>query len=156
MAGAEKRALRQPTIFLLGVRVDSLDFGAALRMLEGFAAHRDSLPPRTVMFISARTICAARRNHRLRDFVSRADLVLPSGFGVAIVAKILGTPLRQRLKGSEVLSALLESAQRSGMSLYLLGGEPERPGELRAHLFMNYPRLRIVGSRGRVDFQDDE
>src|SRR5260221_11832623 len=107
MAGAEKRALRQPTIFLLGVRVDSLDFGAALRMLEGFAAHRDSLPPRTVMFAGARTICAARRDHRLRDFISRADLVLPSGFGVAMGARILGTPLREKLDGAEFLCSAL-------------------------------------------------
>ena len=149
MAGAEKPRPRQPTFFLLGVRVDSLEFGVALGMLEGFAAHRDSLPPRTVLFARPCTIAAARRDPQLKECISRADLVLPSGACVAAGARILGTPLREELKRDQILSALLESAQRSGKTVFLVGGERERPGELRAHVYISYPRLRIVGSLDR-------
>lgn len=44
---------------------------------------------------------ACRESGELRAVVNAADLVLPDGIGVICGAKLLGTPLRERVPGIE-------------------------------------------------------
>ena len=46
-----------------------------------------------------------REDAEARGAVNSADLVIPDGIGVIYGAKILGTPLKQKLPASNLLSA---------------------------------------------------
>lgn len=78
--------------------------------------------------------------------VNGAALVLADGVGDLCAARILGTPLPERVTGADLVPRLLARlAQRSG-SVFLYGARPgvaQRAGE---KLKSAYPGLRIAGA----------
>ena len=97
----------------------------------------------------------ARKMPELKTAVNGADLVVPDGIGVIYAARILGTPLKERVPGIELAEALIAYASAEGLSVFLLGAKPgvaERAGE---KLCEKYPGLRIAGC-GDGYFKEDE
>ena len=95
-----------------------------------------------------------RENLAARQAVNGADLVLPDGIGVVIGAKMLGTPLKEKVPGIEFAAGLMEGMAKEGLSLYLLGaqsGVAEKAGE---KLTAKYPGLKIAGTHDGY-FKDD-
>ncbi len=96
----------------------------------------------------------ARKLPELKAAVNGADLVIPDGIGVIYAARILGTPLKERVPGIELAEALIAHAAAAGLSVFLLGAKPgvaERAGE---NLRAKYPGLRIAGC-GDGYFKED-
>lgn len=78
--------------------------------------------------------------------VNGADLVLADGVGDLYAARILGTPLPERVAGSDLTPRLLSRLAERGGSVFLYGARPgvaERAGEA---LRSACPGLRIAGT----------
>lgn len=96
----------------------------------------------------------ARSMPKLKNALAGADLVIPDGIGIIYGARILGTPLKERVPGIELAEALLASAASEDLPVFLLGAKPgvaERAGE---RLCEKYKGLRIVGC-GDGYFKED-
>ena len=96
----------------------------------------------------------ARKLPELKEALNGADLVIPDGIGIIYGARILGTPLKERVPGIELTEALLGYAAGEGLGVFLLGAKPgvaERAGE---NLAERYPGLRVVGC-GDGYFKED-
>lgn len=74
-----------------------------------------------------------------------ATLVLADGMPVVWASRMQGTPLPQRVAGSNLVSSLSEAAAKAGRSIYLLGGDPGTAEEAAAVLSSRYPGLKIAG-----------
>lgn len=96
-----------------------------------------------------------RENLAARQAVNGADLVLPDGVGVVKGARMLGTPLKEKVPGIEFASGLMERMAAEGLSLYLLGAKPGVAEKAAERLREQYPGLRVVGTRDGY-FQEDE
>jgi len=86
----------------------------------------------------------------LRDELAEADLVVADGAPLVWAARLAGTPLPERVAGSDLIWSLSRGLARSGRSVYLLGGEPGTTRLEGAHraaiaLATAYPGLRIAG-----------
>lgn len=82
----------------------------------------------------------------LRQIVCQADLVLPDGAGVVLGAKILGTPLKQKVAGIEFGQNLMNRLKDTDKTFYFLGGKPG-VAELAARKMQEkYPGLNICGT----------
>lgn len=80
------------------------------------------------------------------EAVNGAELVLADGVGDLYAARILGTPLPERVAGADLVPRLLAALARRGGSVFLYGARPgvaERAGE---RLQSAYPGLRIAGT----------
>ena len=69
-------------------------------------------------------ILAAGKDAEFRRVLNGADLVLADGIGVIYSAKILGTPLKERVPGVEFAGDMLDCLNQRGGRLYLLGSKP--------------------------------
>jgi N-acetylglucosaminyldiphosphoundecaprenol N-acetyl-beta-D-mannosaminyltransferase len=70
-----------------------------------------------------------REDRALRSIVARADLVLADGAPLVWTARLAGTPLPERVSGSNLIWSLSEGLAQDGRSVYVLGGLPaRRPG----------------------------
>lgn len=87
--------------------------------------------------------CAAEPE--TRELFSATDLVVADGMPLLWAARLQGTPLPDRVAGSDLVWLLAERAAREGRSLYLLGGNPGAADEARTRLQARWPRLRIAG-----------
>ena len=68
-------------------------------------------------------LLAAEKDLEFQKILNRADLVLPDGIGVVYSAKILGTPLKERVAGFDFACDMLEELNELGGRLYLLGAK---------------------------------
>ncbi|HID07961.1 MAG TPA: glycosyltransferase, partial [Armatimonadetes bacterium] len=99
-----------------------------------------------VMYANVHVLNTAYRDPDLRRILNRAELVYCDGAGVKLGARILGKHLPERMTGADWIHELCQACQETGMTLYLLGGEPGVAAKAAEVLATRYPGLSIVGT----------
>ena len=89
----------------------------------------------------------AGKDEEFRRVLNGADLVLPDGIGVIYSAKILGTPLKERVAGIEFASDMLDCLDRLGGRLFLLGAKPGVAEEAGRRITEAHPHIVLCGTR---------
>ncbi len=103
---------------------------------------------------NAEIVYESMENPELRRVLSGADLVLPDGAGVVLGAKILGTPLKQKVAGIDFAVGLMERLEHTEKTFYFLGGKPGVAEVAAEKLRQRFPELSICGTRDGY-FQED-
>ena len=94
----------------------------------------------------------AQHNQRVRAYLDDADLIVADGMPLVWASKLSGTPLPERVAGSNLIWSLSEGLGRDGRSIFVVGGNPataaEPDGATRAaaRLAAGCPGLRIAGT----------
>lgn len=95
---------------------------------------------------NAEIVYEAVKDESFKKLLNDAALVLPDGAGVVLGAKILGTPVKEKVAGIEFGEALCASMAKSGGSVYLLGSKPGVAEQAGKKLQEKYPGLNICGT----------
>jgi N-acetylglucosaminyldiphosphoundecaprenol N-acetyl-beta-D-mannosaminyltransferase len=100
-------------------------------------------------------VVLAHEQERFRDAYARASLSLVDGMPLLWTARLFGTPLPEKVSGSDFVQPLLERAADRGWRVYFLGGAPG-VGELaRERVLERLPALRVVGvDAPRIDLDE--
>ena len=80
-----------------------------------------------------------------RQLLNSAAMVLPDGVGVLLGAKILGTPLKEKVSGVDFAAHLLPILEEQGKTLYLLGSKPGVAELAAQNMLARCPNLQICG-----------
>ena len=88
----------------------------------------------------------ALHDAQFRALLNGADLVLPDGAGVVLGAKILKTPLKEKVAGIDFAANLLGVLEETGGRLYLLGGKPGIAEQAAENMKKTHPKLCICGT----------
>lgn len=104
---------------------------------------------------NAEIVYEAIQDETFRDLLNGAALVLPDGAGVVLGAKILGTPLKEKVAGIEFGEAICSILAENGGRLYLLGSKPGIAQQAGENLVKKYPGLVICGTADGY-FKDEE
>lgn len=80
-----------------------------------------------------------------RALYARADLIVADGAPLVWAARLMGSPLPERVAGSDLVWSLAERAAREGRSLYLLGGDGEDATTAADVLRRRFPGLHVAG-----------
>ncbi len=78
--------------------------------------------------------------------VAEADLIVPDGMPLVWASRIQGTPLPERVAGSNLISSLSAAAAESGRSIFLLGGAEGTAEGAAKLLIERHPNLKIAGT----------
>ena len=100
-------------------------------------------------------VMRAREDEEMLSAVKDAELVIPDGIGVIYGAKILGTPMKERVPGIDFTTALLEKMNEEGRSVFLFGSKPGVADKAAENLSVKYPGIKFVGTNDGY-FTDDE
>lgn len=85
------------------------------------------------------------RDLHFAALVSEADLVVPDGTPLIWASKLAGTPLPQRVAGSDLIKSLTAAAADAGRSIFLLGGMPGAAEGAADVLKKTSPHLKVAG-----------
>ena len=136
---------------VMGVGFDNVTMEEALdqamALLQTGTAHYAVTP-------NAEIVYECMHDAEFCSLVNQADLVLPDGSGVVLGAKLLKTPLKQKVAGIDFADQLAGRLARTGKTLYLLGSKPGVAEQAAANLQTKYPGLQIVGTADGY-FQDE-
>ncbi len=127
---------------ILGVAFDALTLNEAEERADALLRARKG---GYIVTANPEIVLHSREDAAYAAAVNGADLVLADGVGDLCAARILGTPLPERVAGSDLTPRLLYRLAERGGSVFLYGARPgvaQRAGEA---LQSAYPGLRIAG-----------
>lgn len=111
----------------------------------------------TVFTPNAEIVMQSFRDKDLASLLNSADLLLPDGAGVVLGAKILGTPLKEKVSGIDTARGLLRLKRRPPLRFYLFGGRPGVAEQAAIHLLSANSGIEIAGFRnGYFDASENE
>jgi N-acetylglucosaminyldiphosphoundecaprenol N-acetyl-beta-D-mannosaminyltransferase len=128
---------------ILGVRVDDVTYGEALARCAALVA---SGRPRYVVTPNPEFVILARRDPEFRAILNAADLAIPDGGGLLLAARLLGRPLREQVRGTDLCYGLVERAAVEGWRVFLLGAAPGVAEAAARALSRRTPGLVLAGT----------
>lgn len=136
---------------VLGVPVDDVTMSEAIdRLADLVAAGRASNRTHQVATVNVDFVVRALHDPRLLDLLQGAALSLPDGMPIVWGSWILGTRLRERVAGVDVVEALAERAAAVGFRMYLFGSGPGIAEKAADVLVERFPSLQIVADSGPI------
>ena len=104
---------------------------------------------------NAEIVYESMHDDGFRQLLNDASMVLPDGAGVVLGAKILGTPIKEKVAGIEFGEEVCRLLAKNGGKLYLLGGKPGIAKAAGEKLVEKYPGLTICGAADGY-FKDEQ
>ena len=129
---------------ILGIQFDNLTLDEAVE--AGTALLKDDrfhyvVTPNPEFILSAET------DLEFKSILNQADLVLPDGIGVVYSARILGTPLKNRVPGIDFAERMLSVLNEMGGRLFLLGAKPGVADQAGEKILERYPNIVLSGTQ---------
>lgn len=98
----------------------------------------------------------ANNNPDYMDTLKKADYITADGIGIVKGARILGTPIVERVAGYDLMLELLKVANENKYSVYLLGAKEEVVIEAAEKVKIEYPDIRFKGCNNGYFKVDDK
>lgn len=128
-------------IVLFGIPFHDVSMDETLAWIDHLIAER-----RAAYLVTANLDFAAQASGdvELQRILVEAELVLCDGTPLVWASKIAGTPLKERVAGSDLVPKLAARAEKKGYKIFLLGGQPEVLERAAKNLQAAHPRLPPV------------
>lgn len=130
------------SVAVLGVPFDNLTIREALDAMEKQIEERGF---HQVATANVDFVVHAMRDPELQDVLCSCDLIVPDGMPIVWASRLLGTGLKERVSGIDLIPGLAELAARRRYGLYLLGASEDSSRRATEVLQVRFPSLRIVG-----------
>ncbi|HUX86212.1 MAG TPA: WecB/TagA/CpsF family glycosyltransferase [Chloroflexota bacterium] len=95
---------------------------------------------------NAEFVMAARHDPKFRQVLNDSTLAIPDGAGLLLAGRILGTPLREQVTGTDLADGLAGLAAREGGRVFLLGAAPGVAAAAATQLAVRHPGLIVAGT----------
>ena len=130
---------------VLGIGVHSVTRSQAvvkvIRMIEEGGAHH-------IVILNPYKIQRIKGNNDLKTIFNKADMGLASGSGIEWAARMLRTPLKERVPVLSFMMDLIRIAEIKEYSIFLVGAKPEIVEKAFSNIKKSFPKIRIVGRHG--------
>lgn len=137
-------AVTRRPVELFGVPVDALTVQQTVDAVRRMVAC--GLPHQHVCLNAAKVV-EISSSPELAGVVSRCDLVSVDGQAVVWAARVLGSPVPERVAGVDLFDRLLGEAAATGLPVYLLGAREEVVRRTAEIAVQRHPGLVVAGSR---------
>ena len=128
---------------ILDVRVDRVNRTQAL---EECVRGMEDKAPFVVVTPNSEIVVRANEDVQLKQIIEQANLVVPDGIGLVIGSKIVKKPLTERVTGIDLMGALLNHANETKKTVYLLGGKPGIAEKAGKNIVSQHPNLILLGT----------
>ncbi|HOP61900.1 MAG TPA: WecB/TagA/CpsF family glycosyltransferase [Spirochaetota bacterium] len=138
---------------ILDIGIDNLTRQQAvfkvLKMIEDKGVHH-------VITLNPYKLAKIKSNSDLRLISDRADMHLASGAGIQWAARMLKTPIIERIGVLSFMMEVVRLAEIKEYSIFFVGGKPEIAERVFFNIKKSFPQIRIVGRHGGYFNQERE
>lgn len=139
-------------INILGINFDNVNMREAVDICKSFLSSNTG---HLVVTPNPEIVMKAKDNSEFKNLINNADLVIPDGIGIVKASKILGTPLKERVAGYDLICNLFEEGKDGSISFYFWGSKPGIAEKAKQKIQEKYPKLNVLGTHNGY-FNDDE
>ena len=140
-------------IDILGVNFDNVNMQEAVGKCKEFIA---SDTGHLVVTPNPEIVMRAKDNPEFKEIINNASLVIPDGIGIIKAGNILGTPLKERVAGYDLICNLFEEGKDGSISFYFWGSKPGIAEKAKEKIQKKYPNLRVLGTHNGYFNADEE
>jgi N-acetylglucosaminyldiphosphoundecaprenol N-acetyl-beta-D-mannosaminyltransferase len=127
---------------ILGVQVSSLTNEELLNTITNTIISKQFSQ---IAITPTNSIVAAYKEKGISEIYNKAEIVLCDGMPVKWASQFLGTPIKERITGLDVLPNLVKLCSEKNFSLFLLGASPGVGDQLAKVITEQYPNVTIAG-----------
>lgn len=141
-------------IKFMNIEIDNLTMTEALDAIEELvAADKNAY----VVTPNVDHIIQLERGGEIVEVYKHADLILCDGKPLTQIAKWYGTPIREKISGSDLFPLLCERAAKKGYKMFFLGAAEGVAAKAARNLENRYPGLNVCGVYSPpYGFENDE
>ena len=131
------------------LKVDVLNLAGALDAIDALVAAKAG---GTVFTPNVDHVVQVEHDPRFRAAYDQVSLSLVDGMPLLWAARLLKTPLPEKVSGSDLILPLMQRAAQRGHRVYFLGGADGAAELAKQKLLVDLPSLQIVGvDPARID-----
>lgn len=132
-------------IDILGYRVSADGLAGDAR--RALAAISSGARGQVVNCLNPHSLVVARDDEDFQRALKTSFLLLPDGAGILLAGKVLSTPFRERVAGTEFFVELSRKLdKRGGARYFFLGSTPDVLGKIAARMAVDFPNIAVVGT----------
>jgi N-acetylglucosaminyldiphosphoundecaprenol N-acetyl-beta-D-mannosaminyltransferase len=141
-------------IVLLGCPIDNLTLQETLQKIGQIIQLRK---PSQHVVVNVDKLVKMRNDPALREIIAACDIINVDGMPLVWASKLLGTPLKERVAGIDLMDTLIAEGVKKHYRFYFLGARQEVVEEVIRRYRIRYPALIIAGFRnGYWSVQEEE
>ena len=145
MMGSDQ--ISRKLLMMLGVPIDNLTMVETLDAVEKMVKiGRKTGKTHQIATVNVDFLIKAQEDETLRHLLQEADLCTADGMPLIWASNFFGTPLKERVAGSDMLPLLAERAAQKGLTLYFMGAREGVAAKAADILRQRHPQLQIVGT----------
>lgn len=130
-------------IKFMNIEIDNLTMQEALSSIEKLIQEKKNA---YVVTPNVDHIVRIEKDSELKKAYENADLILTDGKPLLWIANWHGTPIKEKISGSDLFPRLCQMASEKGYSMFFLGAAEGIAAKAAENLTKKNPRLNIVGT----------
>lgn len=138
---------------ILGVNIDRVTMEEAIENAVKFVLE-DGVS--VIYTPNPEIVMEAYNDAGFADILNASDMCVPDGIGVVYGAKLLGTPVKERVPGFELSCNLFKKLGEMNKSVFLFGSKPGVAQKAGEKLLATCPGIKIAGCRDGYFKAEDE
>lgn len=137
--------MKSPTL-VCGVPIDDLTLDETVDRIGTFVERgRSTGRTHQVVTVNVDFLVNSMTDPDLLSLLQRAELAVPDGMPVVWGSRLLGSPVRERVAGADLVPALAARSAAAGFSMHLFGAAAGLAAEAAALLRDRHPGLDVSG-----------
>jgi N-acetylglucosaminyldiphosphoundecaprenol N-acetyl-beta-D-mannosaminyltransferase len=130
-------------VIIGNVLIDNLTMNESLDVIEQFIIERK---PRYLNSANVDIIVRYNKDRQFAKFYDRGSLCLADGVPILWASRFLGTALKEKVSGSDLVPKLCELSSQKGYRIFFLGGRPGAGEKAKKLLERKHKSLKIIGN----------
>ena len=127
----------------LNTYIDNVTMDEAVDRIDKLVQARK---PSYVVTPNVDHIVKIENDKEFAQIYEEADLIVADGMPLLWMAKRMGTPLKEKVSGSDLFPRVCEMAAKKGYKMYFLGAAEGVAAKAAENLKAKYPGLQVVGT----------
>ncbi len=127
----------------MNTEIDNLTIGETLGVIDSLIQKNQKA---YVVTPNVDHIVQLEGGGELCEVYKNADLILADGKPLLWIAKWYGTPIKEKISGSDLFPLLCEMAANKGYRMFFLGAAEGVAAKAADNLMKKYPALKVVGT----------
>lgn len=141
-------------IKFLNTFVDNITMEEAVQRIDELISQRNSS---YVVTPNLDHIVIMEKDKEFHEIYNNADLVVTDGKPLIWISKLLGTPIKEKISGSDLFPKMCGMCANRGYSIFILGAAEGVADKAAENLKASYSELNIVGTYSPpIGFENNE
>ena len=128
---------------ICGIDIDNISYPKLLSIISYVVDNQKNI---YIVAPNVDHIVKLQKDEAFRKVYKEAYLVLPDGMFIIWASRFLGTPLQEKISGSDLVPIVCKLAASKGYKVFFLGGRPGAAEGAEHNLRKIFPALKIVGA----------